>query len=212
MCLDLSSPHDACQRRKIKKEQIENFDSLHKSKYIKVKDRPFAEGSRGCHALICLYAQSLSAKEHHVILPLVIATFIMQSIAFIALPSQVRTTLNFILHFQKQFLLPYCTDDNLLEGSCSIYRQVWWTLKTRFGFKSFWMHKQYLYLVWNFWLARMGGKHHMLNDLWQYNFYVNMNKHNPLCCLPCPTSTILAYNILMGAHNHKRFPRQCICM
>ena len=95
MCLDLSSPHDACQKRKIKKE---NFDSSHKSKYRKVKDRPFAEGSRGCHALICLYAQSLSAKEHHIILPLMIATFIMQSIAFIILPSQVRTTLDFLLH------------------------------------------------------------------------------------------------------------------
>ena len=83
MCLDLSSPHDACQRRKIKKEQKENFDSLHKSKYIKVKDRPFAEGSRGCHALICLYAQPLSAKEHHVILPIMIAPFIMKSITFI---------------------------------------------------------------------------------------------------------------------------------
>ena len=30
-----------------------------------------------------LYAQSLSAKERHVILPLMIATFIMQSVAFI---------------------------------------------------------------------------------------------------------------------------------
>ena len=76
MCLDLSSPHDACQRRN-KKEWRENFDSLHKSKYIKVKDKPFTEGSRGCHALICLYAQPLSAKERHVALPLVIATFIM---------------------------------------------------------------------------------------------------------------------------------------
>ena len=25
----------------------------------------------------------------------------------------------------------------------------------------------------------MGGKHHMLKDLWKYNFYVNMNKHKP---------------------------------
>ena len=83
MCLDLSSPHDACQRRKNKKENKENFDSLHKSKYIKVKDRAFAEGSRGFHALICLYAQPLSAKERHVALPLVIATFIMQSVDFI---------------------------------------------------------------------------------------------------------------------------------
>ena len=51
--------------------------------YIKVKDRPFAEGSRGCHALICLYAQPLSAKERHFVLPLVMSTFIMQSVAFI---------------------------------------------------------------------------------------------------------------------------------
>ena len=52
-------------------------------KYTKVKDRPFAEESRGCHALICLDAQSLSARERHVVLPLVIATFIMKSVAFI---------------------------------------------------------------------------------------------------------------------------------
>ena len=31
----------------------------------------------------CLYAQPLSAKERHVILPIVMATFIMQSVAFI---------------------------------------------------------------------------------------------------------------------------------
>ena len=55
MCLDLSSPHDACQRRKIKRNREKNIYSLHKSKYIKVKDRPFAEGSRGCHALfVCM--------------------------------------------------------------------------------------------------------------------------------------------------------------
>ena len=83
MCLDLSSPHDACQKRKIKRNREKNFDSLHKSKYIKVKDRPFAEGSRGCHALICLHAQSLSARECHVVLPLKMTTFIMQSVAFI---------------------------------------------------------------------------------------------------------------------------------
>ena len=44
------------------------------------------------------------------------------------------------------------------------------------------------------------GKHHMLKDPRQYDFYVNINKHKPLSCLPCPTSTILAYNILMRAH------------
>ena len=93
MCLDLSSPHDACQRRKIKRNRRKTLTLC-----IKVKDRPFAEGSGGCHALIYLYAQPLSAKECHVLLPLMIATFIMQSVAFIILPSQVRTTLNFLLH------------------------------------------------------------------------------------------------------------------
>ena len=76
MCLDLSSPHDACQRRKIKRNREKNFDSC-----IKVKDRPFVEGSRGCHALLWLDAQNLNAKERHFILSLVIKTFIMQSVA-----------------------------------------------------------------------------------------------------------------------------------
>jgi hypothetical protein len=85
-------------KRENKKEIGNKTLTLHKSKCIKVKDRPFAEGSRGCHALVCLYAKSLNAKECHIILPLVIATFIMQSVAFITLPSQVRITLNFLLH------------------------------------------------------------------------------------------------------------------
>ena len=41
----------------------------------------------------------------------------------------------------------------------------------------------------DFWLAKIGCKHHMLEDLKQYNFYVNISKHNPLHCLPCPMST-----------------------
>ena len=44
-----------------------------------------------------LDAQALNAKERHIIFPLMIATFIMQSVAFITLLSQVRTTLNFPL-------------------------------------------------------------------------------------------------------------------
>ena len=47
---------------------------------------------------LLLDAQALNAKEHHFILPLVIATFIMQSVAFISLPSQVHTMLNFLIH------------------------------------------------------------------------------------------------------------------
>ena len=59
---------------------------------------------------LLLDAQALNAKERHFILPLVIATFIMQSVAFISLPSQVRTTLIFPCNkrsyiFKDQFLL-----------------------------------------------------------------------------------------------------------
>ena len=61
-----------------------------------VKDRPFAEGSRGCHALLCLDVQALNAKECHFILPLVIENFIMQYVAFISSPSQVRIKLIFL--------------------------------------------------------------------------------------------------------------------
>ena len=60
---------------------------------IKVKHRPFAKGRRACHALICLHAQSLGAKERHVVLPLKITTFIMQSVAFISFTSQDRIKL-----------------------------------------------------------------------------------------------------------------------
>ena len=74
-----------------------------------------------------LDVQALNAKERHFILPLVIATFIMQSVAFISLPSQVRTTLIFPCNkrsyiFLGAILLLSCTDDNLLEGSYSIHR------------------------------------------------------------------------------------------
>ena len=44
---------------------------------------------------LLLDAQALNAKERHFILPLVIATIIMQSVAFITPPSQDRTKLIF---------------------------------------------------------------------------------------------------------------------
>ena len=73
-----------------------------------------------------LDAQALNAKERHVILPLVIATFIMQSVAFISLPSQARTTLISLTIKVQTYLeaifIAFCTDDNLLEGSYSIHR------------------------------------------------------------------------------------------
>ena len=84
--------------------------TLAKSKRHKVKDRPFAEGSRGCHALLWLDAQNLNAKECHFILPLVIRTFIMQSVTFISSISQVRIKLIFFtlidhIYLEEQFLL-----------------------------------------------------------------------------------------------------------
>jgi hypothetical protein len=75
---------------------------------------------------LSLDAQALNARECHVILPLMIATFIMQSVAFITLPSQVCTTLISLTIKYQTYLgaifIVVCTDDNLLEGYYSIHR------------------------------------------------------------------------------------------
>ena len=75
-----------------------------------------------------LDAQALNAKKHHFILPLVIETFIMQSVAYISLPSQDHTKLIFPYSKDHTYLgasfIALCTDDNLLEGSYSIHRKV----------------------------------------------------------------------------------------
>ena len=63
--------------------------------------------------------RNLNAKERHFILPLVIWTFIMQFVAFISLPSQVRTTLFSLTiknhTYLRAIFIAFCTDDNLLE-------------------------------------------------------------------------------------------------
>ena len=79
-------------------------------------------------------------------------------------------------------------------------------LKIRFGFKVFLDAQVVSLLGVEFLASKDGGQAPHVEGSMQYNFYVNMNKHKSLRCLPCPTSTILAYNILMRAHNHKRFP------
>ena len=71
---------------------------------MKVKDRSFIEGSRGCHAFLKLHAQNLNAKERHFILPLVIGTFIMQSVAFISSTSQDRIKLIFFALIDNTYL------------------------------------------------------------------------------------------------------------
>ena len=86
---------------------------------IKVKDRPFTEGSRGFHVLSCLYAQSVSAKECHVVLPLKMTTFIMKSVAFIlchpnSYNAPFSLTLNDLTYLEAIFIA-FLPDDNLLE-------------------------------------------------------------------------------------------------
>ena len=110
----------ACQRIKCKKERWRSPWLLHNVKY-----RPFAEGSRGCHVLLWLDAQNLNAKECHFILPLVIRTFIMQSVTIISSISQDRIKLIFSTLKDHTYLESnfYCMQhDNLLEGSYSIHR------------------------------------------------------------------------------------------
>ena len=72
-----------------------------------------------------LDVQILNAKERHVVLPFVIATFIMQSVAFISLPSQFVQCLFSLTIKDHTYLgaifIAFCTDDNLLEGSYSIH-------------------------------------------------------------------------------------------
>ena len=56
---------------KMKKANVKITLTLALSKRHKVKDRPFAEVSRGCHVLLGLDTQNLNMKERHFILPLV---------------------------------------------------------------------------------------------------------------------------------------------
>ena len=72
-----------------------------------------------------LDAQNLNAKERHFILPLVIWTFIMQSVAFITSISHDRIKLissTPINHTYSESNFIACTDNNLLDGSYSIHR------------------------------------------------------------------------------------------
>ena len=77
-------------RKSVKRKGEDHHDSCIRVGDKSKKDRPFAEGSRGCHVLLWLDAQNFNAKERHFTLPLVIKNFIMQSVAFISSISQVR--------------------------------------------------------------------------------------------------------------------------
>ena len=105
---------------------------------------PFTEGSRGCHALLWLDAKNLNAKECHFILPLVIWTFVMQSIAFISSVSHDRIKLIFShtnksYIFREQFLLlaPLTTYLEDLTQSIGRYGGLSW----QNWFNGVWKHK-----------------------------------------------------------------------
>src|SRR3989337_1602436 len=158
-----------------------------------MKDRPFAEGSRGCHALLWLDAQNLNAKEHHFILPLVIKNFIMQSVAFISSISQVRIKFIFFVLIDHTYL----ESNFLLLASMTTYLKDLIQSIGRYGGLSWqnWvkgcLEAQVVSLLGAKSLASMRGKGklNMLEDPRHYNFYSDIRKNNPLCCLPCPTST-----------------------
>ena len=127
-------------KEKNKRNREKNFDSC-----IKVKDRPFAEGSRRCHALTYLYAQPLSAKECHVALPLVIATFIMQSVAFILhhhkfVQPSIFSYTKWSHTFRSNFYCLLALMTNYLKDLTQSIGRYGGLLKIRFGFKGFWMH------------------------------------------------------------------------
>ena len=122
----------------------------------KIKDRPFAEGSICCHALLWLDAQNLNAKERHFILPLVIGTFIMQSVAIISSISLARiklifSTLIYHTYLESNF---YCLHRCQLTWRILLNPQVGMVdSHGKTGFRDVWKHKQYLYLVQRIWLA-----------------------------------------------------------
>ena len=116
---------------------------MHESKYIKVKDRSFAEGSIGCHVLLWLDAQKCKRMS------LYIATFdrdlyyAVRRFYFFHITSSYQA---YFLHtngsyiFREQFLLLVAMTTYLKDLTQSI-GSYGGLLKIRLGFKGFWMHK-----------------------------------------------------------------------
>ena len=138
-----------------------------------------------------LDTRNLNAKECHFILPLVIWTFIMQSIAFIA--SITRSYNAYFLRTNKTCII---REQFLLLAPMTTYLKDFTQSIGRFGGLS-WQNqfKGYteaqvvsLLSAKNLASMREKGKLNMLDDPRQYNFS-DIGKHNPLSCLPCPTST-----------------------
>ena len=121
--------------------------------------------------------KNLNAKERHFILPLVIKTFIMQSVPFISSLSQVRIKLIFFA-----LMTTYSKD---LTQSIGRYGGLSWK-----NWVKECLEAQVVSLLGakNLASIRGKGKLNMLDDPRQYNVS-DIGKHNPLSCLPCPTST-----------------------
>ena len=94
--------------------------------------------------LLWLDARNLNAKECHFILPLVIGTFIMQSVAFISSISQARIKLIFSTlidhtYLESNFLLHAIMTTYLKDLTQSIGR--YGGLSWQNWFKGIWKHK-----------------------------------------------------------------------
>ena len=151
-----------------KKRKIKGIKRKTLNLCIKVKDRPFAEGSRDCHALICLHAQPLSAKECHVTLPLKMATFIMQSVAFILHHHKFvqRSIFSYSKRahtFRSNFYCPFAPMTTYLRDLAQslgryggLLRKIW-----VFGFLD---AQVVSLLIAEFLASKDRGKHHMLRD------------------------------------------------
>ena len=98
----------------------------------KSKERPDAEGSRGCHVLLGLDAQNLNAKRTSLYISTCIWTFIMQSIAFIASITRsykayfLRTNKSCIIREQLLLLAPMTTYLKDLTQSIGRYGGLSW--------------------------------------------------------------------------------------
>ena len=141
--------------------------------------------------LLWLDAQNLNAKERHFILPLVIGTFIMQChFYFFHITISYKA---YFLHtnrsyiFREQFLLLATMTTYLKDHTQSIgrYGGLSWQ-----NWVKECLETQVVSLLGAKNLASMRGKGklNMLDDPRQYNIS-DIGKHNPLSCLPCPTST-----------------------
>ena len=128
------------------KEKIKGIERKTLTPCIKVKDRPFAEGSRGCHALFVCMLNPLVQKNVTLHCPLVIATFIMQYVIFILhhhkfVQRSIFSYTKWSHTFRSNFYCLFAPMTTYLRDLAQSLGRYCGHLKIRFGFKGFWMHK-----------------------------------------------------------------------